>query len=333
MSDNNKFLPDQPVKKKRGRKPKNKPPEEENKEPHVPKKRGRKPKGGKIIVNQPLKDDNNFVKTNIILHLKCNLKDIPSNIDLLSENEKCINSLDAYDNNKMNEINFQPLNNQTIVNTRDIHQNIEKIPNNNVITENLDNEQNISNVNYKNIWKKLKELQNELNTNNISDKKSACFWCTYDFDNPSIYIPKYKIRNSYHVYGCFCSPECATSYLMNENIDTSIKFERYQLLNYIYSKVYNYEKNIKPAPDPYYTLDKFYGNLSIEEYRKLLEDNNLLMIIDKPLTRILPELHEENNDFSVSNNIEKNQNSYKIKKKTNKVISKNNILNEHFSKN
>ena len=58
------------------------------------------------------------------------------------------------------------------------------------------------------------------------------------------------------------------------------------------------------------------------------------MIIDKPLTRILPELHEENNDFSISNNIaNENQGTYKIKKKTNKTISKNNILTEHFSKN
>ena len=105
MSDNNEILPEQPIKKKRGRKPKNKPPEEENKEPKVPKKRGRKPKGGKIIVNQPLKNDNNFVKTNVILHLKCNLKDIPSSVNLLSESEKCINSLDIYDSNKMNEIN------------------------------------------------------------------------------------------------------------------------------------------------------------------------------------------------------------------------------------
>ena len=32
------------------------------------------------------------------------------------------------------------------------------------------------------VWKKLKVLQHNLHLNNICDKKSACFWCTYEFD-------------------------------------------------------------------------------------------------------------------------------------------------------
>ena len=84
---------------------------------------------------------------------------------------------------------------------------------------------------------------------------------------------------------------------MKENIDDSVKFERYHMLNQIYGKVYNYTKNIKPSPNPYYLLDKFYGNLSIQEYRKLLKSDHMLLVIDKPMTRILPELHEDNNKF------------------------------------
>jgi hypothetical protein len=72
----------------------------------------------------------------------------------------------------------------------------------------------------KEIWRKLKTLEHNLHINNISDKKSACFWCSYDFDNPPIYIPKHFIKDTYHVYGCFCSPECATAHLMEENIDS-----------------------------------------------------------------------------------------------------------------
>ena len=314
----------EPVKKKRGRKPKIKNPEDDI--PHVPKKRGRKPKGGKIISDQEINDNNKFVKTNIILHLKCNLKDININAN---ENTEFLNSLDNYDNKKY-DINFKTISNEPILETRDINKN-------NIIIEKKNETTNTSlkeKTNNKEIWKKLKELQNELHNNNISDKKSSCFWCTYDFDNPAIYIPKFKINKNYSVYGCFCSPQCATSYLMNENLDTSVKFERYQLLNYLYGKIYNYNKNIKPAPNPHYLLDKYYGNLSIEEYRQLFDENHLFMIIDKPLTRILPELHEESNDFSISNNIaNETQGAYKIKKKTNKTISKNNILTEHFSKN
>ena len=100
-----------------------------------------------------------------------------------------------------------------------------------------------------------------------------------------------------HGYGSFCRPECAAAFLMKENVDDSTKFERYHLLNHIYGKVYDYRRNIKPAPNPYYTLDKFYGNLSIQEYRRLLKSDHLLVVIDKPLTRILPELHEDNEEF------------------------------------
>ena len=44
-------------------------------------------------------------------------------------------------------------------------------------------------------------------------------------------------------------------------------------------------------------LNKYYGNLSIQEYRSLLKNERLFLIVDKPLTRILPELHEDNDEF------------------------------------
>lgn len=84
---------------------------------------------------------------------------------------------------------------------------------------------------------------------------------------------------------------------MNENIDTSTKFERYYLLNNIYGKAYNYKKNIKPAPSPHYLLDKYLGNLTIEEYRNLYKLDKLFVVTDKPLSRTLPELYEDNDDF------------------------------------
>jgi hypothetical protein len=116
---------------------------------------------------------------------------------------------------------------------------------------------------------------------------------------------------------------------MEENIDMSTKFERYHLLNHIYTKIYNYKKNIKPAPDPFYMLDKYYGNLSIQEYRALLKNERLFLVVDKPLTRILPELHEDNDDFIINNKIIPS-NTYQIKKKLQKKQNKTNILSERF---
>ncbi len=103
----------------------------------------------------------------------------------------------------------------------------------------------------------------------MTNKKSACFWCTFPFENPPCYIPEYEINDRFYVYGSFCSPECAVASLMEENIDDSVKFERYHLMNRIFGPCYT--KNIRPAPDPHFLLDKFYGDLTIEEYRSLLE--------------------------------------------------------------
>lgn len=187
------------------------------------------------------------------------------------------------------------------------------IPQPNSFSDNLKNIQE-KKTNTKSLNDKLKQLQYKLHKNEINKTNSACFWCSYNFSNIPVCIPKFEINETYHVYGCFCSPECACAYLMSESIDSSIKFERYNLLNYLYSEVYEYKKNIKCAPNPYYLLDKYYGNLSIEEYRKLSTTNENLLIIDKPITRELPELHEDNkviSNFKYYNSINNNNNIFK----------------------
>lgn len=188
------------------------------------------------------------------------------------------------------------------------------------------------------INQKLKNLKIQLIKNKINDKKSACFWCSYDFDNPECYIPCYELDNTIGGYGSFCRPECAVAYLMKESIDDTTKFDRYNLLNQIYGKIYNYSKNIKPAPNPFYLLEKYYGNLTIEEYRKLLKSNHLLMVIEKPMTRVFPELHEENDNFFLSGNNQQlntkceNEIQYKVKRSNDKKNDKSKltIIQEHF---
>jgi hypothetical protein len=311
----------------------------------VAKKRGRKPKGGKIIQQVTTTVNVKETKSNVILHLKCHIKDLHNN--LISNNvngyDFMSNKNELYEvisNNENIFLNAKTINNATELNNDNIFSNI--IPSINNVNYKIvqyddefinsndeDNYKSNKNNDLKDLWKKLKNLQHNLHLNNINDKKSACFWCTYEFDNPPIYIPKHYIKDSYHVYGCFCSPECATAYLMEENIDSSTKFERYHLLNHIYSKIYDYKKNIKPAPKPFYMLEKFYGNLNIQEYRSLLKNERLFLVVDKPLTRILPELHEDNDDFIINNKII-SSNTYQIKKKVLQKQSKNNILSEKF---
>jgi len=228
--------------------------------------------------------------------------------------------------------------------------NYEIIGNENINTINIFNEKTSSGINTldscydcydyddesvikdstKEIWKKLKQLEHNLHINNVNNKRSACFWDTCEFDNPPIYIPKHFINGTYHVYGCFCSPECGVAYLMNENIDSSTKFERYHLFNHIYTKIYDYKKNIKPAPNPFYMLEKYYGNLSIQEYRSLLRNERLFLIVDKPLTKIFPELHEDNDDFILNNKIIPCNNYHVKTRLQRKKQNKSSILNEKF---
>jgi hypothetical protein len=185
--------------------------------------------------------------------------------------------------------------------------------------------------NEKEIWRKINQLKISFHKSDIcknigGTQRSACFWCTCEFDSPAIYIPKNLTKDVYNVYGCFCSPECSAAFLMNENIDTSTKFERYHLLNLLYGKIYKYEKSIKIAPNPFYLLNKFYGNLTIQEYRKLFQSEQMIYIVNKPLTHILPELYEDNNDFLLNSKIIPT-NSVNIKK--NKPL-KSNIINNAF---
>ena len=186
-----------------------------------------------------------------------------------------------------------------------------------------------SQMSKKMLLKKLNDLSVNLHKNNV-DKKSACFWCTYNFDTPVIYIPKYSILDQYYVYGCFCSPECAFAYLMNENIDTATKFERYQLLNFLYKSMYMYTNNIKPAPNPYYMLDKYYGNLTIQEYRSLFQTDRLFLIVDKPMTKMMPEMVEDNDEFILNKKLIPSGN-YQIKRgSTKRGENKRDIITENF---
>jgi hypothetical protein len=287
------------------------------------KKRGRKPKGGKIIqtINPiPIKVEE---KPNVILHLKCSMKDLNSN------NNSSNNYVESFNINSKKELSYDVINGIQNINVFNNYSNEItncSINNDENIDYNSDTENHINEL-----WRKLKQLEHNLHINNVNNKRSACFWDTCNFDNPPIYIPKHYINDSYHVYGCFCSPECAVAYLMNENIDTSTKFERYHLLNHIYSKIYNFKNNIKPAPNPYYMLDKYYGNLTVQEYRSLLRNERLFLIVDKPLTRILPELHEDNEEFILNNKLIPSNNNFQLKTRlSKKKQNKNIILNEKF---
>jgi len=342
------------VKKKRGRKKKEDttPVVEENK---IPKKRGRKPKGGKLI-NAPINTNNDGMSiSNIILHLKCSLDDlIPShNIDnniIVDPAEYIANpppNVVAYSNNEqpfsqfgsVDNIDLQTEDCNDFNNTKILEHTCSKCKSTIYDTDfEKTSTPTVDDSNMKDINMKLKQIKLQLYQNSNPDKKSACFWCTYDYDNQPCYIPKHEYNGELSGYGSFCRPECAVAYLLKENIDDSIKFERYHFLNKVYCQIYNFKKNIKPAPDPHYLLDKFYGNLNIQEYRKLMKSEHMLLVIEKPMTRILPELHDNTDDMENTGihcskgTLSKQSGVYKVKRESEKQKgpTKNEIMKENF---
>ena len=310
-----------PLKKTRTKKAVKKAVKKDPKPKPPPRKRGRKPKGGKLIETMLVNTEISAPEPNIVLHLKCRIRDLNENTFLKS------NMNLQYRTNNENNISTYKLEKKTadlpynIISNSNTPNTSSCIVNCTATEDTCDQSQSIS--------KKLHVLAKNLKTDTITDNKSACFWCTCNFDNPPVYIPTGEFNGSYHCYGCFCSPECATAYLFKESIDSATRFERYHLLNYIYCKIYDHKKNIKPAPDPRYTLEKFCGNLTIQEYRQLLENERLLLIVNKPLTRVLPELHEDNDNYILDSGASVTNSKFQLRRKP--KPSKAQILGDKFN--
>ena len=300
-----------------------------------PKKRGRKPKGGKIIKKNTVINKNNVYIPNVILHLKTSVKKLENinNITNITYKPNISDPISfSLTSNKTSALNFGEIKNVNSIN----NENISLTINQTKVEKKSENKKSekLTKNSMKEIWEKLQKLSHNLRHNNVSDKACSCFWDSCPFDSPPIYIPKKIKDDKIYVYGCFCSPECALSYLKQENLDSSTMWHRNSLLNIIYGSIYNYEKNIKPAPNPYYTLDKYYGNFTISEWRKLLNNDRLIMVVDKPMSKMLPEIYEENNEEpNITNNLldsnKTNRRSYKLKSKE-APKSKSDILKNNF---
>jgi len=318
------------------------------------KKRGRKPKGGKLILKQTETVAKTQTIANIVLHLKCSLADVedanptlivrdplkynpvvPPEImsaNCFQQNELKPSLVDEAIESKKFAYFQEPLISSVATESNNTDRSDTQMAEP-AFSRSLCQETNSEKVTIKEINAKLKKLKINLYKNECSDKRAACFWCTYDFDSPPCYIPKYEMNQTIYGYGSFCRPECAAAYLMKENLDDSCKFERYYLLNQMYGKIFGYEKNIKLAPNPYYLLDKYYGNLTIQEYRKLLKLDHMLVVLEKPMTRVLPELHEDNDTVNINTNVVNVNGNYKVKRQSEKQAgpTKTSIIRDCFN--
>lgn len=140
-------------------------------------------------------------------------------------------------------------------------------------------------------YRDLKESKKIPETTSIS-----CFWCAHTFSwKPSI-VPEREEKGTYRVYGNFCSPSCALTYLLNESLDTHVRWERIALLHRLYGKNYKSHR-IFPAPKRE-SLAIFGGPLTIDQFRATVEQEKVRIDLQvPPMVSILGSIDTKPIDF------------------------------------
>ena len=229
---------------------------------------------------------------NHILHLRVNTKNIikESNKDFpLPYNSFINNKMELKINNNNNDTNFFSINKELKLKTKNFKENY----NNNYITRKI----------YDTFLSLNKTIDNKVWPINTS---IHCMWCVHQFDTVPCGIPKKYKNNKFECYGCFCSFNCAASFLFDKK-DYNM-WEEYNLLNFLYRKLFeNNTKKIKLAPNRL-ILKIFGGILSIDEFRNnSLDINTSYLIHTPPMTTIISKIEEiKNTDNSSFIPINKN---------------------------
>lgn len=109
----------------------------------------------------------------------------------------------------------------------------------------------------------------------------ACWWCTYTFNNIPCFIPDKYSSDTFYVFGCFCSFNCAMAY--NLGLGDYKVSERTSLIRKLYYTLKGTNDDIPIAPQRE-ILTKFGGHVTIEEFR------NVSNIINRDYKLKLPPL-------------------------------------------
>ncbi len=124
---------------------------------------------------------------------------------------------------------------------------------------------------------------------------SACFWCCHTFNNRPVVLPIRDTGEHLQVTGNFCSPECALSYLFDMRQDSHTRWEQLALLYRVYGEAC--QGKIHPAPSRN-VLKLFGGNLSITDYRNLIQSHKVRIDVHlPPMVSILATMDTKPIDF------------------------------------
>lgn len=268
-----------PVPKKRGRKPKTlevktKIPENLDENVNEKKKRGRKPKSVYSV-------------------------EISSSINntCLSDDENVIVRLQA-DGNANSSDNKDSDDEQPYAYNNDSYNFAACIDDESLYNYNTNTNTNTDSLKIINVLKDFEEK----NKNNEwpSNTSICCYWCCHKFDSPPIGIPISYNNNTFNVFGCFCSLECAAAYNFKYNDSIDEVWERYNLINLLSRKL-QLDEVIKPAPDKM-TLKSFGGFLDIDQFRSYNKTNKIININFQPMVSSISQI-EEINEYELNSDL------------------------------
>lgn len=127
----------------------------------------------------------------------------------------------------------------------------------------------------------------------------ACFWDCHTFRGRPCVIPVGIEEGIWRVYGNFCCPECAAAYLFNEHLDSHVQWERFALLNRLYSTYIgeDKEKTLRMSPSKS-ILRLFGGTLDISEYREIIYGKRMRVdVMAPPMISIIQVMDTKPIDF------------------------------------
>lgn len=119
-----------------------------------------------------------------------------------------------------------------------------------------------------------------------------CYWCCQKFPTVPFGIPVKYSSNMFHVYGCFCSLECAAAYNLKNYDSIDEMWERYMLINMLSRRI-GHRTQVIPAPSRL-ALKEFGGYMDIEEFRRFTDTKKLISVNFPPMMTLTQQIEEIN---------------------------------------
>jgi hypothetical protein len=128
----------------------------------------------------------------------------------------------------------------------------------------------------------------------------VCFWCCHSIVDKEFGMPlRYdSIHNSFTLYGCFCSLECAAAHNFSVHMGSDRAWEIHSWIQLI-ARRYGYAGRVRPAPSKF-LLKLFGGPLTIEEFRTTHKGLSRSYVINiPPFIHVASQMEVLNTSFLV----------------------------------